>query len=169
MTVRARVRADRLERIAKIGDKLAAVAEGEAAERRRALSTEQERLDTVRGYLDDYGTRVAQRERAGQTVGGLRLYRDFSIWLTELSHKQRNEVAQAEFLLEAALDDVRERRRFADALERVSDRAGREARRESETEAQKALDDVGQRIRSVHLGIQVASLRPSFATGKKTP
>ncbi|MFM8988888.1 MAG: flagellar FliJ family protein, partial [Alphaproteobacteria bacterium] len=140
MSARSRVRADRLERIAKIGDTLAAVAEGAAAERRRALSSEQDRLDTVRGYLDDYGTRVAQQEIAGQTVGSLRLYRDFSGWLTELSQKQQNEVAQAEFLLEAALEEARARRRFADALEHASDRAGREARRESEAEEQKALD-----------------------------
>ncbi|MFN5010953.1 MAG: flagellar export protein FliJ [Gammaproteobacteria bacterium] len=169
MSVRTRQRADRLQRIARVGDTLAVVAEGAAAERRRALATEQDRLGTVHRYLDDYGTLVTKHETAGQTVGGMRLYRSFAGWLTELSQKQQNEVAQAEFLLEAAIEDARERRRFADALEHASDRACREARQESESAEQKALDEVGQRVRSVHLGIQVATARPSSSTGKNTP
>lgn len=169
MSTRTRQRADRLGRIARIGETLATVAEGAAADRRRTLHTEQSRLDTVQRYLGDYGSMVAQRESAGQTVGSLQLYRNFSGWLTELSEKQQNEVAQAEFLLEAALEEVREKRRFADALEHVADRAGREARREAEATEQKTLDDVAQRIRSSHLGIQVAIPRLSSTTGNKTP
>lgn len=169
MSARILRRADRLERIARIGGTLAAVAEGAAAERRRALATEQDRLDTVHRYLDEYGAQVVERETLGETVIGLRLYRDFSGWLTELSRKQQNEVEQAGFLLEAALEDVRERRRFADALEHASDRAGEAARRVAESEEQKALDEVAQNIRSVHVGIQVAPPRSSSSTGKKTP
>lgn len=169
MSTRTRQRADRLERIARIGDTLASVAEGAAADRRRTLFAEQNRLETVQRYLGDYGSLVEQRETAGQTVSSLRLYRDFSGWLTELSEKQQNEVAQAEFLLEAALEEVREKRRFADALEHVSDRAGRDARREAEKTEQKTLDEVAQMIRSAHLGIQVAIPRLSSSTGNKTP
>lgn len=169
MSSRSRQRAERLERIARIGETLAAVAEGAAADRRRALFAEQNRLDTVQRYIGDYGAMVQQREAASQRVGSLRLYREFSGWLTDLSEKQQNEVAQAEFLLEAALEEVREKRRFADALEHVSDRVGREARREAESEEQKTLDDVAQRIRSAHLGIQVAIPPLSSSTGNKTP
>ncbi|NBU24316.1 MAG: hypothetical protein EBS39_01585 [Gammaproteobacteria bacterium] len=169
MSVGARARADRLKRVARIGDTLAAVAEGAAAERRRVLATEQDRLDTVRRYLGDYGARTAQHETAGQIVGALRLYRDFAGWLTDLSQKQQNQVAEAEFLLAAALEDARERRRFADALDRVSDGAGREALRESELEEQKALDEAGQRMRSAYSGIQVAHSLSSHSTGNKTP
>ncbi len=169
MSARSRQRADRLERIARIGETLAAVAEGAAADRRRSLFTEQSRLETVQRYLGDYGQLVEQRESAGQTVGSLRLYRNFSGWLTELSEKQQNEVAQAEFLLEAAMEEVREKRRFADALEHVADRAGREARREAEITEQKNLDDVAQRMTQSQLGIQVATSRLSSSTGNKTP
>lgn len=169
MSVGARARADRLKRVARIGDTLATVAEGAAAERRLALSTEQGRLDTVRRYLDDYGTRTAQHETAGQSVGALRLYRDFAGWLTDLSQKQQNQVAEAEFLLAAALEDARERRRFADAIDRVSGGAGREALRESELEEQKALDEVGQRMHYARSGIQVAHSLTSLPTGNKTP
>jgi flagellar export protein FliJ len=169
MSVGARARADRLKRVARIGDTLAAVAEGAAAERRLALSTEQDRLDTVRRYLDDYGTRTAQHETAGQSVGALRLYRDFAGWLTDLSQKQQNQVAEAEFLLAAALEDARERRRFADAIDRISDGAVREALRASASEEQKALDEAGQRMRAAQFGIQVANPLASLPTGNKTP
>jgi flagellar export protein FliJ len=102
-------------------------------------------------------------------VGSLRLYRDFSGWLTDLSQKQQNEVAQAEFLLEAALEEVREKRRFADALDRVAEKAGRAARREAEAEEQKTLDDMAQKGRFTPLGTQVAIPPLSISTGNKTP
>lgn len=156
MSARNQQRARRLQRIARIGDTLASVAEGAAAERRRALSAEQERLDTVQRYLGDYGALVQQRESAGAGVTSLRLYRDFSGWLADLSQNQQNEVAQAEFLLDAALHEVREKRSFADALEHAADRANAVALREREAEQQKTLDEVAQRLRSSALGIQVA-------------
>jgi flagellar export protein FliJ len=112
---------------------------------------------------------VQEREAGTQSVGSLRLYRDFSGWLTELSQKQQNEVAQAEFLLEAALEEVREKRRFADALERVSEKTARAARREAEAEEQKTLDDMVQQGRSASLGTQVAIPRLAITTGNKTP
>jgi len=169
LSLRSRQRADRLVRITRIGETFAAVAEGAAADRRRALFTEQDRLATVRNYLGDYGAMVEKREASTQTVGSLRLYRDFSGWLTDLSQKQENEVAQAEFLLEAALEEVREKRRFADALDRVSEKAGRAARREAETEEQKTLDDTVQQGRSAPFGTQVATPRLAISTGNKTP
>jgi flagellar export protein FliJ len=169
VSLRSRQRAERLARITRIGETLAAVAEGAAADRRRTLFTEQDRLETVRNYLGDYGAMVQKREASMPTVSGLRLYRDFSGWLTELSQKQQNEVAQAEFLLEAALEEVREKRRFADALDRVSEKAGRAARREAEAEEQKTLDDMVRQGRSASLGTQVATPRLAISTGNKTP
>jgi flagellar export protein FliJ len=169
MSQRSRQRASRLARITRIGETLAAVAEGAAADRRRTLFTEQDRLETVQHYLGDYGAMVQQREAGTQSVGSLRLYRDFSGWLTDLSQKQQNEVAQAEFLLEAALEEVREKRRFADALDRVAEKAGRAARREAEAEEQKTLDDIAQKGRFTPLGTQVAIPPLSISTGNKTP
>jgi len=67
------------------------------------------------------------------------------------------------------MEEVREKRRFADALEHVADRVGREARREAEKTEQKNLDDVAQRISQSQLGIQVATSRLSSSTGNKTP
>lgn len=156
MTARSKERARRLQRIARIGDTLASVAEGAAAERRRALTAERERLETVQRYLGDYGALVQQRESAGSGVNSLRLYRDFSGWLADLSQNQQNEVAQAEFLLEAALHEVREKRGFADALDHAAERAKAVALREREAEQQKTLDEVAQRVRGNAFGIQVA-------------
>jgi hypothetical protein len=64
MSTRSGQRAQRLQRIARIGDTLASVAESAAAERRRALSAEQERLETVQRYLGDYGALVQQRRES---------------------------------------------------------------------------------------------------------
>jgi len=144
MSERSRQRANRLARVTRIGETLAAVAEEAAADRRRTLLAEQDRLETVRHYLEDYGAMVQQREASTQTVSRLRLYWDFSGWLTDLSQKQENEVAQAEFLLEAALEEVREKKRFADALDRVSEKASRIAHREAAAEEQKTLDEMVQ-------------------------
>ena len=151
MSTRSGQRAQRLLRIARIGDTLASVAESAAAERRRALSAEQERLETVQRYLGDYGALVQQRESAGSGVASLRLYRNFSGWLADLSQNQTNEVAQAEFLLEAALEEVREKRGFADALDHAADRANAVARREREAEQQKTMDELAQRMRGGNL------------------
>jgi len=169
MSLRTRQRADRLARITRIGETLAAVAEGAAADRRRTLATEQDRLETVRNYLGDYGAIVQKREASTQAAGSLRLYRDFSGWLTDLSQKQEKEVAQAEFLLDAALDEVREKKLFADALDRVSEKAARAARREGEAEEQRTLDDMVQQGRYGSLGTQFATHRLVISTGNKTP
>lgn len=147
MSARSKQRAQRLQRIARIGDTLAVVAEVAATERRQVLAVEQERLDTVQRYLGDYASLVQQREGSGSGVASLRLYRDFSGWLADLSQKQSNEVAQSQFLLEAALEEVREKRGFADALDQAAERANGVARREHEAEQQKTLDELAQRMR----------------------
>jgi flagellar biosynthesis chaperone FliJ len=89
------------------------------------------------------------------------MYRDFSGWLTGLSEQQRSEVAQAEFLLEAALEEARSKRGFADAIEKVSERATRAAMQERAVEEQKTLDGLAQRRRRTGVGIQVAELTAS--------
>jgi flagellar biosynthesis chaperone FliJ len=89
------------------------------------------------------------------------MYRDFSGWLTGLSEQQSSEVAQAEFLLEAALEEARARRGFADSIEKVADRATQAAKREAAVEEQKTLDGLSQRGRRTRVGIQVAELTVS--------
>jgi flagellar export protein FliJ len=161
MSARSSQRASRLKRIVRIGDSLASMAESAAAVRRRALSSEQDRLETVQRYLGDYGVLVEKREAGVQSAGSLRMYRDFSGWLTGLSEQQRSEVAQAEFLLEAALEEARSKRGFADAIEKVSERATRAAMQERAVEEQKTLDGLSQRRRRTGVGIQVAELTAS--------
>jgi len=161
MSARSSQRAARLKRIVRIGDSLASMAEGAAAERRRALTSEQDRLDTVKRYVGDYGLLVEKRETAVQSAGSIRMYRDFSGWLTGLSAQQSSEVAQAEFLLEAALEEARARRGFADSIEKVADRATQAAKREAAVEEQKTLDGLSQRGRRAAVGIQVAELTAS--------
>ena len=53
MSARSSQRAARLKRIVRIGDSLASMAESAAAERRRALTSEQDRLETVQRYVGD--------------------------------------------------------------------------------------------------------------------
>ncbi len=157
MSARSSQRAARLKRIVRIGDSLASMAEGAAAERRRALTSEQDRLETVKRYVGDYGLLVEKRETTVQSAGSIRMYRDFSGWLTGLSEQQSGEVAQAEFLFEAAQEEARTRRSFADSIEKVADRATQAATREAAVEEQKTLDGLSQRGRRRGVGIQVAN------------
>ena len=150
MSARSSQRAARLKRIVRIGDSLASMAEVAAAERRRTLTSEQDRLETVQRYVGDYGLLVEKRETTVQSAGSIRMYRDFSGWLTGLSEQQSGEVAQAEFLFEAAQEEARTRRSFADSIEKVADR-------EAAVEEQKTLDGLSQRGRRRGVGIQVAN------------
>ena len=93
MTDRASIRAARLTRVAKVGEALAKSAERIALDRRRSLEAEQERLETVRKYCGDYGQLAREREVAGQSVNSLRMYREFSGWLSTLSQDQLDRVA----------------------------------------------------------------------------
>lgn len=140
MIHRHATRAARLQRIAKVGDAIAKSAELAASERRQNLFTQKERLETVERYCGEYSLIIRDRETSGQNIATLHMYREFSGWLTHLSQNQRNEVAQAEFLLEAALEEVREKRRFADALERAAEKSEKRAVRESRARDQQAMD-----------------------------
>ncbi|NBO74522.1 MAG: hypothetical protein EBV29_07760, partial [Gammaproteobacteria bacterium] len=60
MSDRQRIRASRLQRIARVTDALAKSAEMVATERRQALATEQERLETVERYCGDYGDMIVE-------------------------------------------------------------------------------------------------------------
>lgn len=140
MTGRHAKRAARLQRIAKVGDALARSAEMTASERRRNLLAEQERLETVEHYCGDYVGIIRSRELAGQSSGSLRMYREFSGWLTELAQNQKNQVAQAEFLLEAAAEEARDKRSFVSALQRAAEKSGQSAEGEARALEQKTLD-----------------------------
>mgnify|MGYP006268099095 FL=1 len=140
MTSRHATRASRLQRIAKVGDALAKAAERAASERRENLLMQKDRLETVERYCADYGGMIRGRELSSQSVSSLRMYREFSGWLTQLSQNQQNEVAQAEFLLESALEEVREKRSFAKAVELAADKSGQMAASEVRVREQKTLD-----------------------------
>jgi len=64
---------------------------------------------------------------------------------------------------------VREKKRFADALDRVSEKASRIAHREAAAEEQKTLDEMVQQRYLAPLGTQVATSRSITSTGNKTP
>ncbi|MBM4239361.1 MAG: hypothetical protein FJ154_07480 [Gammaproteobacteria bacterium] len=144
MSTRQRIRASRLQRIARVTDALAKSAEMVATERRQALASEQERLETVERYCGDYGDMIVEGEKAGRTVGSLRLYRDFSGWLSTLSVDQKNKVAQAEFLFEAALEEAQGSRKFADAIDHAADKSRQVAVRETALRDQQILDGLFQ-------------------------
>jgi flagellar export protein FliJ len=147
VTDRALLRAARLTRVAKVGDALAKSAERIALDRRRAVEAEQQRLETVQKYCGDYGQLARERELAGQTVNSLRVYREFSGWLSTLSQDQLNRVAQAEFLLAAAVDEARGRRRFADAIDKAAAKSGKQAAVAAERREQANLDELaGRRV-----------------------
>lgn len=142
MSSRHATRAKRLQRIARVTDALAKSAEMVAAERRQALVSEQERLETVERYCGDYGGLIRDRELVGPNVASLRMYREFTGWLSSLSQDQKNKVAQAEFLFDAALEEAKRSRKFADAIEHVAAKSGQAATREVLLREQQSLDEL---------------------------
>jgi flagellar export protein FliJ len=133
-------RAQRLQRIARIGDAIAKAAEGVVSQRRSELAAQEQRLAVVEGYCQDYAQSTRDREAAPTSVVTWRQYREFSGWLSTMSVTQRNEVAQAQFMVDTALDEALQKRNFARALENASDRAASTAAREAAALEQKAMD-----------------------------
>jgi flagellar export protein FliJ len=137
---RAARRAQRLQRVARIGDAVAKAAEAIVAQRRGELAVQEERLQVVENYCRDYAESTRRQETVGQNIVTWRNYRDFSGWLSQMSVAQRNEVAQAQFFVDAALDEALQKRNFARALENASERASNAAAREAVQREQKAMD-----------------------------
>ncbi len=140
MSDRAAKRAQRLQRVARIGDAVAKASEAIVAQRRGELAVHEERLHVVENYCRDYAESTRRQETAGQNIVTWRNYRDFSGWLSQMSVAQRNEVAQAQFFLDAAVDEALQKRNFARALENASERAANAAAREAAQREQKAMD-----------------------------
>ena len=140
MSDRAARRAQRLQRVARIGDAVAKAAEAIVAQRRGELAVQEERLQVVENYCRDYAESTRRQETVGQNIVTWRNYRDFSGWLSQMSVAQRNEVAQAQFFVDAALDEALQKRNFARALENASERASNAAAREAVQREQKAMD-----------------------------
>jgi len=137
---RAARRAQRLQRVARIGDAVAKASEAIVAQRRGELAVQEERLQVVENYCRDYAESTRRQETVGQNIVTWRNYRDFSGWLSQMSVAQRNEVAQAQFFVDAALDEALQKRNFARALENASERAANAAAREAVQREQKAMD-----------------------------
>ena len=90
-----------------------------------------------------------EREVAGQSVNSLRMYREFSGWLSTLSQDQLDRVAQAEFFLETAVDEARGRRRFADAIDKAAAKSTKQAAVVEQRREQANLDELaGRRVAS---------------------
>lgn len=140
MSDRAARRAQRLQRVARIGDAVAKASEAIVAQRRGELAVQEERLQVVENYCRDYAESTRRQETVGQNIVTWRNYRDFSGWLSQMSVAQRNEVAQAQFFVDAALDEALQKRNFARALENASERAANAAAREAVQREQKAMD-----------------------------
>ena len=140
MSDRAARRAQRLQRVARIGDAVAKASEAIVAQRRGELAVQEERLQVVENYCRDYAESTRRQETVGQNIVTWRNYRDFSGWLSQMSVAQRNEVAQAQFFVDAALDEALQKRNFARALENASERAANAAVREAAQREQKAMD-----------------------------
>ena len=140
MSDRAARRAQRLQRVARIGDAVAKASEAIVAQRRGELAVQEERLQVVENYCRDYAESTRRQETVGQNIVIWRNYRDFSGWLSQMSVAQRNEVAQAQFFVDAALDEALQKRNFARALENASERAANAAAREAAQREQKAMD-----------------------------
>ena len=140
MSDRAAKRAQRLQRVARIGDAVAKASEAIVAQRRGELAVHEERLQVVENYCRDYAESTRRQETAGQNIVTWRNYRDFSGWLSQMSVAQRNEVAQAQFFVDAAMDEALQKRNFARALENASERAANAAAREAAQREQKAMD-----------------------------
>jgi flagellar export protein FliJ len=137
---RAARRAQRLQRVARIGDAVAKASEAVVAQRRGELAVQEDRLQVVENYCRDYAESTRRQETVGQNIVTWRNYRDFSGWLSQMSVAQRNEVAQAQFFVDAALDEALQKRNFARALENASERASNAAAREAAQREQKAMD-----------------------------
>jgi len=137
---RAARRAQRLQRVARIGDAVAKASEAIVAQRRGELAVQEERLQVVENYCRDYAESTRRQETVGQNIVTWRNYRDFSGWLSQMSVAQRNEVAQAQFFVDAALDEALQKRNFARALENASERASNAAAREAAQREQTAMD-----------------------------
>jgi flagellar export protein FliJ len=137
---RAARRAQRLQRVARIGDAVAKASEAVVAQRRGELAVQEDRLQVVENYCRDYAESTRRQETVGQNIVTWRNYRDFSGWLSQMSVAQRNEVAQAQFFVDAALDEALQKRNFARALENASERAANAAAREAAQREQKAMD-----------------------------
>ena len=101
---------------------------------------QEERLQVVENYCRDYAESTRRQETVGQNIVTWRNYRDFSGWLSQMSVAQRNEVAQAQFFVDAASDEALQKRNFARALENASERADAAAAREAAQREQKAMD-----------------------------
>ncbi len=140
MSDRTARRAQRLQRVARIGDAVAKASEAIVAQRRGELAVQEERLQVVENYCRDYAESTRRQETVGQNIVTWRNYRDFSGWLSQMSVAQRNEVAQAQFFVDAALDEALQKRNFARALENASERADAAAAREAAQREQKAMD-----------------------------
>lgn len=140
MSDRTARRAQRLQRVARIGDAVAKASEAIVAQRRGELAVQEERLQVVENYCRDYAESTRRQETVGQNIVTWRNYRDFSGWLSQMSVAQRNEVAQAQFFVDVALDEALQKRNFARALENASERADAAAAREAAQREQKAMD-----------------------------
>lgn len=149
-------RAQRLRRIAAVGDLLAKVSEGEWAERQADLRATEQKLKVIVDYQADYSVMAARKAESIPSVGSLMLYRNFSDWLGGVGEEQERQVAQAQLMADVAAEEMTKRRSFAKSLEHVASSAKQAARRDRNSREQASLDDLatsGRRSRELASGL----------------
>ena len=142
MTAKLKTRAQRLHRVAHVGDVLARVAEAALVERQTDLQAKQDRLNTIKAYQAEYLDLTGQRLQTMTSAATLMLYRNFTVWLDQIEVNQEQELSQAQFMVEAASEEVAQRRGFARALEQVADRATAVCAVREEKMAQQQLEEL---------------------------
>ena len=120
-------RALRLQRVARAGDLLAKVAEGDLARCRADLEARQHKLEVVQAYQLEYQQLDQQRTSGVVSPASLRRSRDFGSWLVDIEVAQQHELAEGQFRVEAAAEEATQRRLFARSLETLSERATAQA------------------------------------------
>lgn len=148
MTQPTQLRAQRLKKLARVGDVLARVAEAAWAERRVEFDEKQNRLAVIQGYQGEYLQLSESKLAVASSVSTLQLYRNFSVWLTSVEENQSLELAQAQFMVDTAAEEVAQKRGFARGLDNIAHRAALKARIEKDKIDQQTLEELAGTARA---------------------
>ena len=107
---------------------------------RDALDTEQQRLDQLREYLNEYQTMAS----SGRTAMEISTRRDFVNRLRKALEQQTEVVERHRAELEKQLDVWKDARARSMALNRLAERADQAERERSERRDQHRMDEIGQ-------------------------
>ncbi|MFW5453659.1 flagellar export protein FliJ [Thioalkalivibrio sulfidiphilus] len=115
-------------------------------ERQRALDDQQQRLQELNNYRDEYARRF---EDGGESMAGINM-RDYRLFLSRLNEaieEQARRVEQARAALEQSRGQWTATRVHSDAVNKVVERMQADERRDEDRREQKENDEFGQRPR----------------------